>query len=257
MHQRPSPKPRSALLSTTTPSSPAEDTLRSKLEDLCEKYELLHNQNATLTVKMEAIEAKASPFHSDSPDKSSPLSDEFLHGLVQRLTTIEDVMKGNTITYGGMPFLSVSDIQAFVHLYVPDPNVGLICDVVTLLENMQSSTVTTYKVIKQLEWSKKVALDPLEIIVLASYSLTLPGIFDRSGEAVTNTNANPLPAITKFNQWHESSCGLWDKVNDELPNSLATFLSREEACRLPIQEKMVFSDLVHWSKYHDDLYISA
>mmetsp|Transcript_35341 Transcript_35341/g.40304 ORF Transcript_35341/g.40304 Transcript_35341/m.40304 type:complete len:152 (-) Transcript_35341:1134-1589(-) len=151
MHQRPSPKPRSALLSTTTPSSPAEDTLRSKLEDLCEKYELLHNQNATLTVKMEAIEAKASPFHSDSPDKSSPLSDEFLHGLVQRLTTIEDVMKGNTITYGGMPFLSVSDIQAFVHLYVPDPNVGLICDVVTLLENMQSSTVTTYKVIKQLE----------------------------------------------------------------------------------------------------------
>jgi hypothetical protein len=80
--------------------------------------------------------------------------------------------------------------MAFVSGHLSDPNFGLLTDMVSLLQKIQTRISTNESVISEHYKAGQVKLDKIEAGVIASYLVTMPNVFNRSTEDI-------LPIVTQ------------------------------------------------------------
>jgi len=141
-------------------------------------------------------------------------------------------------------FNNERDVAAFVKEHVPNPNFGIVCDLVILLQTLKVANPTTESTAGLLAQAQKVNMDPLETAIVGSYGVELPTIFDRTQAALTSSNLYPLPSAKTYPDWSNAGTGLRDKVNAELKNSVTSARKRIADARMTATAVMVFRDLV-------------
>jgi len=165
--------------------------------------------------------------------------------LEDRLEALEErTQAGTSVTISNIVFNNERDVVAFVAAHVPNPNFGIICDLVILLQTLKVANPTTESTAGLLAQAQKVNMDPLETAIVGSYGVELPTIFDRTQGALTSSNLYPLPSAKTYTDWSNASTGLRDKVNAELKNSVTSARKRIADARMTPTAVMVFRDLV-------------
>ena len=161
----------------------------------------------------------------DKKDSNTSIFDDRWTNMERRLSALKIHSKGYMLTFGDMPFKSITNFQAFVDTYTPNLNFGTIWDFIIPLNNIKPISISTNETIKQIESTKCIQLNSLECMVLVSYIITLSGIFDKSGKEVKSSNINLLLVLTRFSHCRETSSDLGDKINGKVPISVASFVS--------------------------------
>jgi len=197
---------------------------------------VLRSMVTDLVGRVEKLEANTG---AEAPDRgvSSDLRDR-LEALEAR------TQSGASITISSIVFNNERDVAAFVREHVPNPNFGIVCDVVILLQTLKVANPTTESTAGLLAQAQKVNMDPLETAIVGSYGVELPTIFDRTQGVLTSSNLHPLPSAKTYADWSNASTGLRDKVNAELKNSVISARKRIADARMTTTATMVFRELV-------------
>jgi len=165
--------------------------------------------------------------------------------LLERVEALEErTQTGTSVTISNIVFNNERDVAAFVFEHVPNPNFGIVCDLVILLQTLKVANPTTESTAGLLAQAQKVNMDPLETAIVGSYGVELPTIFDRTQGTLTSSNLHPLPSAKVYSDWSNAGTGLRDKVNAELKNSVTSARKRIADARMTPTGVMVFRDLV-------------
>jgi len=166
--------------------------------------------------------------------------------IYDRLDALEQrTQAGHSVTISEVVFNNERDVARFVTTHVPNPNFGIVCDLVILLQTLKVGNPTTESTAGLLAQAQKVNMDPLETAIVGSYGVELPTIFDRTQGALTSSNLHPLPSAKAYSDWSNASTGLRDKVNAELKNSVISARKRIADAKMSPTAVMVFRDLVN------------
>jgi len=93
-----------------------------------------------------------------------------------------------SVTMGGITFNSESDCLAFVVEHLPNPNFGLLSDMVILLRKLKIKIPTNESVVNKHHKAMQVKLDKTEAGTIASYSVTVPSAFNRETEDMLSSH---------------------------------------------------------------------
>ena len=168
--------------------------------------------------------------------------------VVQRLAILEDRQEAGSISMGGIKFSSERDCMAFVSEHLTDPNFGLLTDMVSLLQKIQTRIPTNESVISEHYKAGQVKLDKIEAGVIASYSVTMPNVFNKSTEDILSSHNHPIPQCKTYKEWSSPNNGLREKIARELLNEMTSATSRIQALQLNVTARSVFSEMLTSSR---------
>lgn len=168
--------------------------------------------------------------------------------VVQRLAILEDRQEAGAIFMGGIKFSSERDCMAFVSEHLTDPNFGLLTDMVSLLQKIQTRIPTNESVISEHYKAGQVKLDKIEAGVIASYSITMPNVFNKSTEDILSSHNHPIPQCKTYKEWSSPNNGLREKIARKLLNEMTSATSRIQALQLNVTARSVFSEMLTSSR---------
>jgi hypothetical protein len=159
--------------------------------------------------------------------------------VVERLVTmLEERQEAGSISMGGVKFM------AFVTEHLSDPNFSLLTDMVSLLQKIQTRIPTNESVISEHYKAGQVKLDKIEVGIIASYSVTMPNVFNKSTEDILLSHNHPIPQCKTYKEWSAPNNGLREKIARELLNETTSATSRIQALRLNATAQTVFSEML-------------
>lgn len=164
--------------------------------------------------------------------------------ILERLRNLETKSSKDSVTMGSHTFTCLEDVQAFVSKHVPNPNFGLLSDMVIILQKLKTTTETTKSVLDTHNGAKKLQLDVIEANILISFAMLLPSILDRSGEAVSSSNVHAIPAIKKYSEWTNTLIGLRAKIQKEISNETKSIQQRINDSKNSADAKGVFNAML-------------
>jgi hypothetical protein len=149
---------------------------------------------------------------------------------------------------GGIKFSSKRDCMAFVTEHLLDPNFGLLTDMVILLQKIQTRIPTNESVISKHYKAGQVKLDKIEAGIIASYSVTMPNVFNKSTEDILSSHNHPIPQCKTYKEWSSPDNGLREKIARKLLSEMMSATSQIQALWLNVMARSVFSEMLTSSR---------
>jgi hypothetical protein len=168
--------------------------------------------------------------------------------VVQRLAILEERQEAGSISMGGIKFSSKQDCMTFVTEHLSDPNFGLLTDMVSLLQKIQTRIPTNESKISEHYKVGQVELDKIEVGIIASYLVTMPNVFNKSMEDSPSLHNHLIPQCKTYKEWSSWNNGLREKIARELLNKMTSATSQIQALWLNVRARSVFSEMLTSSR---------
>ena len=91
----------------------------------------------------------------------------------------------------------------------------------------------------------QVKLDNIKAGIIASYSVTMLNVFNKSMEDILSSHNHPIPQCKTYKEWLAPTNGLREKIARELLNEMTSATARWiQALRLYATARAVFSEML-------------
>lgn len=163
--------------------------------------------------------------------------------ILQRLKDLERSGSGAPITMGHQVFSNESDVRAFVNAHVTTPYLGVLSDMVSLLQKLRINSPSKHEMNTEAGAAVKQKLDVVELSLLHSFAIMIPAPLDKSGESV-GTSLHGLPACPTHKLFAAPVTGLEARISAQIVLEMTSTKGRFGVASSDPVARTVFDDML-------------